>query len=287
VFSLEPGVVLAVAGRDVPVGEMRLLDECAQQLRRSCGGVSRTAAIDVAAEVDHRADELRSALLTAVSHDLRTPLASIKAAATSLLSPDVEWSMESIRLLCRTIDDEADRLDGIVANLLDMSRLHTGAVAVSKRETSIDEIVGAAVAGTSSPSEVVVSLPAALPAVDVDPVLVGRALRNVVGNAVQWSDDGGSVAVVGSVTVDGVELRVVDHGPGIPAEQRRAATRPLQGLGDVRSPEHGLGLGLAVASGLLGANGGGLEFEDTPGGGLTVVMTLPVAPFARPAHRVR
>lgn len=277
VFSLEPGLVLAVTGRDVPPGEMRLLDACAHQLRRTNGEASRSSAMDVSAEVDHRADEVRSALLTAVSHDLRTPLASIKAAATSLLSPDVEWSIDSIRELCHTIDDETDRLDGIVANLLDMSRLHTGAIAVSKRETAVDEIVGAAVAGLQSPSQITTSLPEALPAVDVDPVLIGRAVRNVLANAVQWSDDDGTVAVVGSATGDEVVLRIVDHGPGIPLEQRRAVLRPLQGLGDVRSPEHGLGLGLAVASGLLDANGGALDFEDTSGGGLTVVMTLPIA----------
>jgi two-component system, OmpR family, sensor histidine kinase KdpD len=275
VFYLEPGVVLAVVGRDVPPGELRLLEECAVHLRRTRSNGGRTTAIDASAEIDDGADEMRSALLTAVSQDLRTPLASIKAAATSLLSPDVEWSAESIQDLCHTIDEEADRLEGVVANLLDMSRLHTGAIAVSKRGTAIDEIVESAVAGLSSPGRVSVSVPRPLPLVDVDPVLIGHAVGNVVDNAVLWSGD--DVGISASVEGDDLVLRIVDHGPGIPEEHRQAVLRPLQGLGDARGPGHGLGLGLAVASGLVEANGGSLEFEHTAGGGLTVAIALPIA----------
>jgi two-component system, OmpR family, sensor histidine kinase KdpD len=227
--------------------------------------------------VDERVDEVRNALLTAVSHDLRTPLASIKAAATSILSSEVEWSPDAIRLWCLTIDEEADRLNGLVGNLIDMSRLHTGSVAVSKRVTAVDEIVDGAIARLPRSCPIAVALPGALPLVEVDAVLVGRAVANVLDNAQRWSSDRGRVAITGEAERDGVVLRVVDHGPGISALRRELVLRPLQQLGDGPGASHGLGLGLAVASGLVEANGGALALDDTPGGGLTVSIRLPAA----------
>lgn len=221
--------------------------------------------------------ELRNALLAAVSHDLRTPLASIKASATSLLAEDVDWSPEDVRQFSATIDEETDRLTSLVANLLDMSRLSSGPVPVRQVDIGLDELVLAAVAslGERAPdASVDIDVPEELPTVRTDPSLVERAIANVVDNALAWSPAGRPVRVEASPGPDHVALRVIDHGPGIAVADRERIFLPFQRRGD-RSQGAGVGLGLAVAQGLLRAVGGTVAVEDTPGGGTTMVITLP------------
>lgn len=221
--------------------------------------------------------ELRNALLAAVSHDLRTPLASIKASVTSLLAQDVEWPPDVAHEFATTIDHETDRLTYLVANLLDMSRLATGAVDVRRTPVGLDELVLAAVSslGDRAPAGLLdIDVDEGLPSIETDPSLVERAIANVVGNALAWSPVGRAVRIEADSSDSEVHLRVVDHGPGIPAADRERVFLPFQRRGD-RSNGPGVGLGLAVARGLVVAVGGRVAVEDTAGGGTTMVISMP------------
>ncbi len=233
-----------------------------------------------------KANEVRTALLAAVSHDLRTPLASIKTAATSFLPDDVAWEPEAVRTLLGTIDTEVDRLSALVANLLDMSRLATGAVVVHLQAVGLDEVVAAAL--TSLPYEsdrVELAVPETLCAVEVDPPLLERALANLLANALHASGCQ-PIRVMAAPQPGGwVELRILDRGPGIAPVDRDRIFLPFQRLGD-RDAGSGVGLGLAVAKGFIEAVGGELVVEDTPGGGATMIIRLrqarPVTPQLPP-----
>ncbi|MDQ1466953.1 MAG: two-component system, OmpR family, sensor histidine kinase KdpD [Actinomycetota bacterium] len=223
-----------------------------------------------------QANALRTALLAAVSHDLRTPLASIKTAATSLLSEDVSFDPTATRDLLETIDDESDRLNRLVSNLLDMSRLQTGALIVQARAVGLEEVVGSAIAELPSAPPIEVDVPDTLPPVEVDPVLLERALVNIVGNALGFSPPGERVRIQAAAVDGRIDLRIIDRGRGIPVAERERAFLPFQRLGDNPNGE-GVGLGLAVAKGFIEAMAGDLSVDDTPGGGLTVIISLPEA----------
>jgi two-component system sensor histidine kinase KdpD len=226
------------------------------------------------AEAREEADQLRTAILRAVSHDLRTPLSGIKASATSLLAEDIEWAPEDRRQFVETIDQEADRLDRLVGNLLDMSRIESGALEVSTRPVGLDEVVGLALDSLSLPTERVdVDVPADLPAVSADPALLERTVANLVANALIHAPAGTPVLIEGAPVGDTVVLRVTDRGPGVAPEERDRVLAPFQRLGDGR-PTTGVGLGLAVARGFVQAMGGSLVLDDTPGGGLTATVEL-------------
>ena len=231
-----------------------------------------------AAEADALAkdNQLRSALLAAVSHDLRTPLASIKAAASSLLSDQLAFGPEETRILLQTIDDESDRMSNLVENLLDMSRLETGSMDVLHESTDVSELIAAAIESLGPRgTEVTVEVPVSLPRVGTDPVLLERAVANLVDNSLIHARGRGLRIEAGPVA-GRVDIRVIDRGPGIPRQDRDVVFQPFQRLGD---SEHrvGVGLGLAVSQGFVEAAGGELDIEDTPGGGCTMVIRLPVA----------
>jgi two-component system sensor histidine kinase KdpD len=222
-----------------------------------------------------RTDELRVSLLRAVSHDLRSPLASIKASVTSLLQRDVDWTEEATLEFLGTIDEESDRLDGLVANLLDMSRLQSGALEVAMRPVGFEEVVPAALASLSLPTDTVdIAFDETMPRVQADPALLERVVANLAANAITASGADGRVRVEASASSDHIELRVVDCGPGIPPGDRARIFEPFQRLGDSGG---GVGLGLAVARGFVRAMGGELSVEGTPGGGTTMVIGLPEA----------
>jgi two-component system, OmpR family, sensor histidine kinase KdpD len=228
------------------------------------------------------ADRMRTALLAAVSHDLRTPLASAKAAVTSLRSPDIRWTDEDRDELLATADESLDRLAHLVDNLLDMSRLQAGALAVFPRPAGLEEIVARALDDLGPAGrEVVVEIPDALPEVRVDPAIMERVIVNLTTNAVRYSPAGRPPLLTASALGDRVELRVADRGPGIPEPDRDRVFVPFQRLGDTDNAT-GVGLGLALSRGLTEAMGGALEPEETPGGGLTMVLSLPAAPV--PQH---
>lgn len=276
--------MLVVAG-EVEAADQAVLAAFAHRLGDALDTRRLTASVAEAAEVA-RGNELRGALLAAVSHDLRTPLAAIKASVTSLLADDLEWPPEAVREFTESIDEETDRLTALVADLLDMSRIAAGAVHVQLTEVGVDELLPAAVASLGDrvgPGTVALDVAETLPRVRTDPVLVERALANLVANAVAWSPDGMPVAVSAGAVPGAVVVRIADRGPGIPPSERERVFRPFQRLGDGDgrggpggSPT-GVGLGLAVARGFADAVGGELSVEDTPGGGTTMTLSLPVA----------
>ncbi len=222
-----------------------------------------------------KANEVRTALLAAVSHDLRTPLASIKAAATSLLSDDVVWEPAAVRDLLETIDAEVDRLTELVANLLDMSRIRSGGLVVRLGPVGLDEVVSAALRSIPrADRRVELDVPETVPAVSADPPLLERAVANLLDNALAVSEEGRPVRILAGRQPDGwIELRIADRGPGIPPWERERVFLPFQRLGD-QGGGAGVGLGLAVAKGFVEAMGGELLLEDTPGGGVTMAVRL-------------
>ncbi|NUR94808.1 MAG: hypothetical protein HOV67_06050, partial [Kribbellaceae bacterium] len=207
-------------------------------------------------------------------HDLRTPLSGIKAAVSSLRQSDIDWSPEEQRELLETIEESADRLDDLIANLLAMSRLQAGALSVDVRPLVLDEVVGKALAGMPHDA-VVVDVPDDLPLVLADAGLLERVIANLVDNGRRY----GTAAVRVDAARDGdvVRVMVVDTGPGVPAEDFDRMFTPFQRLGD-NPADGGVGLGLAIARGFTEAMGGVLTPAPTPGGGLTMTVTLPVAP---------
>jgi two-component system sensor histidine kinase KdpD len=276
--ELDEGTVLVLAGSDLGAENVRLLGAFVAQLRQAQEHLRLEAEAATAVELAE-ANSLRSALLAAVSHDLRTPLASIKAAATSLLSPEVDWDQAQAKGFAKTINAESDRLTQLVSNLLDMSRLHAGAVPIMMRAVNVDDALYGAVATLgAAASAVVIDVAEALPPVLVDPGLLERALANVMDNAVTWSPPDKAVRVEAAASDHHVEVRVIDQGPGIPSDQRDRLFEPFQRLGDrAGAGPHGVGLGLAVARGFMRAIGGDLGYQDTPGGGSTFVFTVPRA----------
>ncbi|WP_405858438.1 sensor histidine kinase KdpD [Streptomyces sp. NBC_00090] len=283
-------LALALTGRVLPAEDRRVLGAFAAQ---AAVVLDRQRLVGEAEEARKQAEgnKIRTSLLAAVSHDLRTPLASIKASVSSLRSDDVEWSEQDRGELLEGIEAGADRLDHLVGNLLDMSRLQTGTVTPLIRTVDLDEVVPMALGGVPDGSAEL-DIPETLPMVDVDKGLLERAVANIVENAVKYSPEGVPVVVAASTLGERVELRVVDRGPGVPDESKDGIFEPFQRFGDAPRGA-GVGLGLAVARGFVEAMGGTLSAEDTPGGGLTMVLTFravrggaPAPPADLPAHAV-
>jgi len=274
--SLDETTVLAIAGPNLAADDRRVLRAFGDQLAVALR--SRELQAEAAtAELLSQANDLRTALLRAVSHDLRSPLASIKASATTLLAPDLELTPEATHELLVTIDEETDRLNNLIGNLLDMSRLQSGALELVRQDVGLDEVVAQAVASLGDRAHhVVVDVPENLPRVHTDAALLERAVANVIDNAIAWSPSDAPVRVEAASIGGAAELRVIDRGPGIPVDQREHVFRPFQRLGDQQTAT-GVGLGLAVARGFIDALGGELTIDDTPGGGTTMLFTLPVA----------
>ncbi|WP_030734816.1 sensor histidine kinase KdpD [Streptomyces griseus] len=267
-------LALALSGRVLPAEDRRVLGAFAAQ---AAVVLDRQRLVGEAEQARRLAEgnRIRTALLAAVSHDLRTPLAAIKAAVSSLRSDDVAWSDEDEAELLEGIEDGADRLDHLVGNLLDMSRLQTGTVTPLIREIDLDEVVPMALGGVPEGS-VELDIPETLPMVAVDPGLLERVVANIVENAVKYNPGREPVAVAASALGGRVELRVVDRGRGVPDEAKDRIFEPFQRYGDAPRGA-GVGLGLAVSRGFAEAMGGTLDAEDTPGGGLTMVLTLAAA----------
>ena len=222
-------------------------------------------------------DRVRAALLAAVGHDLRTPLAGIKAAASSLRQPDLDLPPPAQAELLATIEESTDRLDALVENLLSMSRLQAGVLSVHPEAVALDAVVAQALLHTPVPSGAVqVDIPDNLPLVRADPGLLERVVANLVANAGAASPPEMAVQLHGHADGDRVELQVIDHGPGVPEGDRERIFAPFQRLHD-RTTTGGLGLGLAIARGFSQAMDATITPVDTPGGGLTMILSLPEA----------
>ena len=275
-LPLSDRAMLALRGPRLSAEDREILAGFAAQLAVALDS-QRLHADAAEADTLSRANELLSALLAAVSHDLRTPLASIKAASSSLLSEQLEFDPGETKILVQTVDAESDRLSAVVENLLDISRLQAGSVDVIDRNVDIGNVVDSVLASLGPRATgVSVEIPNNLPRVHTDPVLLERAVANLVDNGLVHAEGAGLRIEAGAVA-GRVDLRVVDRGPGIRPEVREVVFHPFQRSGDSEN-RVGVGLGLAVARGFVEAVGGELDLEDTPGGGTTMVVRLPATP---------
>jgi two-component system sensor histidine kinase KdpD len=239
---------------------------------------TRLADEEARAAVLARSDDLKSALLAAVSHDLRTPLAAIKASVTSLLDPGVAWDEETRIEFLHAIDEETDRLTRLVSNLLDLSRVEGGALRPQKEWYDVAELVGdvaARLAGMAAGHHLRADIPIELPLVRFDYVEIAQVLTNLVENAVKYTPPGATIAISARAADGVVELAVSDTGPGIPAAD---ATRVFERFhrGERTGRVSGLGIGLTISKGLVEAHGGRIWIEPGAGTGTTVRFSLPV-----------
>jgi two-component system sensor histidine kinase KdpD len=267
---------LVLRGRPLPAHDIRVLSAFATHLAVAADR-ERLAAQTAVAQRLEEGNRLRTALLAAVSHDLRTPLAGIKAAVSTLRTPEVTWSREDEADLLAAIEESADRLGAIIANLLDLTRLQTGAVQLVTQDVGLDDVVARTVRRLPDADRIDVDVSSDLPAVRVDVGLLERVTANLVENALRYSPRHARVEVTAEAAGPWVRLRVTDHGPGIAEHDRERLFQPFQRLGDAPAGE-GVGLGLAVAAGLTAAVGGNLTAGKTPGGGLTMLVDVPAVP---------
>jgi len=276
-LDVRDGLLLRVSGAGLD--HSRVLAAFAAQAAAALDR-DRLRAQAAQAEALAAGNRMRTALLSAVSHDLRTPLASVKAAVSSLRQDDITWSAADEEELLATIEESADRLDALIGNLLDMSRLQTGALHPYLRHTSLEEVALLAIAGLDGAARVLLEMPDDLPLVLTDPGLLDRVVGNLVANALRFSPAARPPAIGASVADGVVVLTVVDHGPGVPPGSREQIFEPFQRLGDAGT---GVGLGLAVAKGFCDAMGVLIDVRETPGGGLTMAVSLRIATTAIPA----
>ncbi len=277
-------LALVLRGRVLPAEDQRILAPFATQVavayQQRLLAHAAAAAVPIA-----EGDRIRTALLNAVSHDLRTPLASAKAAISGLRSPDIDWSRPDQAELLANADQALDRLSALVTNLLDLSRLQASALSVLARPVGLDDVVSIALDHVAQGTDISLDVPAELPEVLADPGLLERVIANLVQNALRYAPTGTRVRLAASAHAGRVELRVVDRGPGIPPDERDTAFAAFQRRDDHPSDGVGVGLGLAIARGFTEAMGGTLTAEDTPGGGLTMVVSLQSA--TEPPDEVR
>jgi two-component system sensor histidine kinase KdpD len=229
------------------------------------------------AEVYRQTERLRQTLLAAVSHDLRSPLAAIKATVTDLLDDEVPRSAEDRHEALEAINAESERLNALIANLLDMSRIQAGILRARLETVDVADAVATSLsnAGRVWPMLRIRSRIEEGDVVRADRVFLDRALTNLLDNAARASNGSGSEVEVSSRCADGrVVIRVVDHGPGLPVDAREALFHPFYDL-DRENPRLGKGLGLAIAKGFVVAMKGEIWVEDTPGGGATFAISIP------------
>ncbi|WP_374946603.1 ATP-binding protein [Agreia sp.] len=291
----------SVAASTIPVGDHATLELCGSDLAASERRLLGVIAAQMEQALEHRdlaatasevgplavADRMRSALLAAVGHDLRRPLTAATAAVSGLRSTEVQLSSDDRSELLDTAQESLDALADLVTDLLDVSRVEAGVLAVSIHPVSVDDIIVPALDELElGPDRVELAMDdGELPPVLADEVLLQRVLVNLLSNAVRFSPHGAKVRLSASVFRGRVELRVVDSGPGVPSERRDEIFVPFQRLGDTDNST-GLGLGLALSKGFVEGMGGTIEAEDTPGGGLTMVVSLPaVEPMIEPAEK--
>lgn len=268
VVRIDEHVQIACWGDPLRASDERVLTAFGHQFQARLERDRLRAQARQVAELEARAG-FQTALLAAVSHDLRTPLAAIEAASSSLLDPEVDLPVEYRTELVEMIDDNAKRLERLIANLLDMTRLKTGHLRLVLEPVSPAEL--AAIVRRDHPS-LEVHLDPTLPLVQSDQGLIERILGNLVDNASRHQPDSMPAVLDVRPELDEVVFRVIDHGPGVSADRREQMFKPFQQLGDKGT---GVGLGLAVAQGFAHAIGAKIIARDTPGGGLTMELRLP------------
>jgi two-component system, OmpR family, sensor histidine kinase KdpD len=231
------------------------------------------------ARLEAETNAIRAALFSSVTHDLRTPLSSIKASASGLLAEGAHYSDDERRDVLRTVVEEADHLNLIVGNLLDLARVRAGALVPSKQPILIDELIGTVLQRMRrSLADVVVrtTIRPELPPVDADPVQIGQVLSNIIENALRFSPKGSEIHITVARWRSAVQVRVTDQGPGIPPSERDRVFEEFYRR-DAGAGRGGTGLGLAIARAVLVAHGGTISAGAAPGGGTALTFELPIA----------
>jgi two-component system sensor histidine kinase KdpD len=273
---VEPVGTLIVSHADEAIG-LALLLLVAVVTAELAEAARRGAQKEQEAALAQRSDALKTALLRAVSHDLRTPLASIKAGLSALRQPDTAYTSDDRAELLAAAEEETDRLDRLVRNLLDASRLEAGALAPQPQPQDLRELLGEVVHRLEpllADRSVEVAIADTLPLVRCDYAQIDHAVSNLLENAVRHTPPHTPISISATLAGARVQIAIADHGPGVPASDRERVFQPFERgrtLGD------GTGLGLAIARGLIEANGGQLRLEDVPGGGACFAFSLPVA----------
>ena len=272
---VEPVGTLTVGRADEAVGLVLLLF-VAVVTAQLASAARRAGEKEQEAAVARRSDEMKTALLRAVSHDLRTPLASIKASASGLRQPDAAYTEEDRAELLAAIEEESDRLDRLVGNLLEASRLEAGAVTPHKDPQDLRELVRAVLSRLQpmlADRPVRLSIPDELPLVPCNYAQIDHVLTNLLENAARHTPPGTPIELSLALQSDAVRVQVADAGPGIPPDDRERVFLPFE-----RGPTRvgGSGLGLAIARGLVQAHGGRLWVDRAPGGGARFTFTLPL-----------
>lgn len=260
--TLQSGTVEAISG----------LVALALERARFLKELSRTEAL-------RQSDQLKSALLASVSHDLRTPLTSIRAAVDNLLEKNLEWDREAVREFHLIISEEVGRLTRLVQNLLEMARIEAGELHPVKKWGTVPEIFDNALdlcASVLSSHDVRVEVDERLPMVRVDSRLLSEVTANLVDNAAKYSQDGSSISLCGTVDADGLTVTVRDHGPGIAInELPHVFDKFYRGASSAKRRD-GTGMGLAIARGIIDAHGGKIWVESKPGDGAAFVFRVPI-----------
>lgn len=235
---------------------------------------SRLAEETRQANAEAEVSRIRAALFSSVTHDLRTPLASIKASATSLLEEGVEFDRTQQSELLSTIAEESDRLNRLIGNLLELSRLRAGALTPQRRQVSIDEVIDDVTSRLRrilGPYSLSIRIREGTPSIDVDPIQLDQALSNLLENAATFSPEGLEITIDVAPWEETVEIRIADRGPGIPENEREEVFEEFYHRGS----HGGTGLGLAIARAVVVAHGGKIRVAETPGGGTTMIVSLP------------
>jgi two-component system sensor histidine kinase KdpD len=243
----------------------------------------RLAERDSQARALAESDRLKSTLLSLVSHDLRTPLAVIKGLVTSLLDPSVTWTADQQRELLGTINDETDRLNRIVGDLLAMSRIEAGAISQSRTWYDLDELIVTTSEGLRAQLQghpLRLEVPHDLPWVRISYAQIEQVLRNLLLNAAQYAPAGSPIEVWAGAEDTCVRVEVRDRGPGVPPELREQIFAPFVRMAEAEQRAEGVGLGLAICKGLVEAHGGRITVYERPGGGAVFAFTLPLNPEA-------
>jgi two-component system sensor histidine kinase KdpD len=258
--------------------QRRLLEACASLIALSC---ERDLSVLEAHEAQLRVqtEQLRNSLLSSVSHDLRTPLAAIAGVSSSLLESGAEQTEAARRELLQTLVDESRRLARLVDNLLDMSRLQSGTLALSRQWHVLEEIVGSAIARVSRELKqhpLRVDLPADLPLLSLDGVLMEQVFVNLLENAVRYTPAGSQIEIAARLAQDRLEIRVADNGPGISAgSESRVFEKFYRGPSSTADGRRGVGLGLAICQGIIQAHAGRITARNRRGGGAEFLIWLP------------
>jgi two-component system sensor histidine kinase KdpD len=265
----EHGGELAAAQRDLLLATATQVGVALERTR--LGDAVRDARLDA------ETSELRAALFSSVTHDLRTPLAAIKAGVTSLATEDAVFDPARRAELLATVTEETDRLDRLVGNILDLARARAGALVLERQKIGVDELIDALLTRLGprlAGHEVETRIRPDVPDVWVDPVQLDQALTNVVENAIAHSPARGVIRITVTHFRSKVEIRIADSGPGIPPEERERVFEPFSRGDDARS-RPGSGLGLAIARAVVVSHGGSIRIEDAPGGGAAILIELP------------